>query len=100
MGGGAWEAAASGVTDRQVVTRLARTQDGEIQLETFAEWPLFSHETYRFRASSDGHVRLEVTIPLDIQAGDRTVSICWSGACHAQTTLHVAARQVGPSASP
>ena len=56
--------------------------------------------TFPFRADASGHVDMTFTVPVGIGAGDHLVKICWSGACHAQQTLHVTELVVAPSPSP
>src|SRR4029077_13690043 len=41
---------------------------------------------------------VEVTVPRNTDPGDHLVKLCWSGSCHAQTTLHIEA--AAPTASP
>ena len=59
---------------------------------------------HRFVVHSDasGNVTSTITVPGDTPAGDHTVRICWSGACHAQATLKVvgSVALASPGASP
>ena len=63
-------------------THLPRNQSGQIRLESVLH-------TFAFRAADNGNVTFDLTVPSDIETGDHTVSICWSGSCHAQTKLRV-----------
>jgi hypothetical protein len=57
---------------------------------------------FPFVAGPNGSVNLEVTVPADINVGDHIVRICWNGACHSPTVLHVVAgvAQATPSPNP
>ena len=63
-------------------THVPRNQPGEIHLESVLH-------TFAFRAADNGNVTFDLTVPNDVETGDHTVSICWSGSCHAQTKLRV-----------
>jgi hypothetical protein len=65
-------------------THLPRNQAGEIQL-------LSATYTYRYLANSNGDVKQDIFIPLEINLGNHEVHVCWSGACRLQTTLRVVA---------
>ena len=65
-------------------THVPRNQSGQIHLESVLH-------TFAFRAADNGNVTFDLTVPSDIETGDHTVSICWSGSCHAQTKLRVVA---------
>ena len=75
-------------------SNVPANQAGEIQL-----WSAL--HTYSFRANANGQVKVTLTVPRDIGAGDHQVKICWSGSCHAEATLHVLVRvaQATPSAT-
>jgi Serine/threonine protein kinase len=81
--------------DKLTVTasHLPGNQNGEIQL-------LSVLHTFPFTADGGGNASVEITVPVDAGIGDHTVSICWSGACHAPTTIVVTAPLVLPSPSP
>jgi protein kinase-like protein len=63
---------------------VPRNQAGEIQL-------VGTTRSVAFHANASGDVSVEMTVPAGISAGDYVLRICWSGACHAQTTLRVIA---------
>jgi tRNA A-37 threonylcarbamoyl transferase component Bud32 len=84
--------------DRLVVSasHLPANQGGEVEL-------LSQVRSFPFRADAHGNVTVELTVPRDIGAGDHVVKVCWSGACHNSTTLHVTAPALTsptPSSSP
>jgi serine/threonine protein kinase len=57
--------------------------------------------TYPFRADDKGNVRGTIYLPYELELGDHILRICWSGACHAEKTLHVVASLgLVPSPSP
>jgi serine/threonine-protein kinase len=74
-------------------SHLPANQNGEIQL-------LSVLHTYPFTADGNGNVNVEITVPVDAGIGEHTVSICWSGACHAHTTVVVTAALALQSPSP
>ena len=74
-------------------SHLPANQNGEIQL-------LSVLHTYPFTADGNGNVNVEITVPVDAGIGEHTVSICWSGACHAHTTVVVPAALALQSPSP
>ncbi|HEY5629820.1 MAG TPA: serine/threonine-protein kinase [Candidatus Limnocylindrales bacterium] len=47
--------------------------------------------TFPFRSGPNGHVDVTVNVPVGIDPGDHQLKLCWSNACHAETTLHVLA---------
>jgi hypothetical protein len=57
---------------------------------------------FPFRSNKYGDVSETLVIPSDLPAGDLSVRICWSGSCHAESTLHViaTAAPVAPTATP
>jgi len=63
---------------------VPRNQAGDIQL-------VGTTRSVAFHANASGDVSVEMTVPAGISAGDYVLRICWSGACHAQTTLRVIA---------
>ncbi len=63
-------------------SHLPRNQPGEIQL-------LSRLSVFPFRADGNGDVMREIVVPNDTGIGDHLVKVCWSGTCHAETTLHV-----------
>jgi len=81
--------------DKVVVTvnRLPANQGGELQL-------LSPVRTFPFRADANGNVSVEVSVPRDIGAGDHLIRLCFDGACHAETTLHVTALVAPGTPSP
>ena len=81
--------------DKVVVTvnRLPANQGGELQL-------LRPVRTFPFRADANGNVSVEVSVPRDIGAGDHLIRLCFDGACHAETTLHVTALVAPGTPSP
>jgi serine/threonine protein kinase len=78
-----------------MASHLPQNQAGNIELHSLLR-------TYPFRADGNGNVRGTIFLPSDIDPGDHLLRICWSGACHAETTLHVIASVAiaSPSASP
>jgi hypothetical protein len=72
--------------DRLVVSasHLPANQSGEVQL-------LSQVRSFPFRADAQGNVTVELTVPRDIGEGDHVIKLCWAGACHNSTTLHVTA---------
>ena len=72
--------------DQVVVTakHVPGNQSGEIRLQSVLH-------TFPFRAGADGNVRVNLTVPNDIETGDHLLRICWSDLCRAQTTLKVVA---------
>jgi Protein kinase domain len=81
--------------DAVVVTadRLPADQAGRVEL-----WS--AQYTFPFRASSSGHVEVTFTVPMDIDAGDHLVKLCWNGSCRLTQTLHVLAPVASVSPSP
>jgi eukaryotic-like serine/threonine-protein kinase len=63
-------------------THLPANQVGEVQL-----WSAL--RTFPFRADSNGNISVQMLVPRDIHLGDHLVKLCWSNACHVQTTLTV-----------
>jgi serine/threonine-protein kinase len=63
-------------------THVPAHQDGTIQL-------LSARYDFSFRSDANGKAITDITIPLEIGAGDHTVKICWASRCHASATLHV-----------
>jgi serine/threonine-protein kinase len=63
-------------------THLPANQVGEVQL-----WSAV--RTFPFRADSNGNISVQMLVPRDIHLGDHLVKLCWSNACHVQTTLTV-----------
>jgi hypothetical protein len=61
---------------------VPRNQSGYIEL-------VGTVRTVQFHAGANGDVSVEMIVPALAPAGDYIVRICWSGSCHAQTTLHV-----------
>ena len=53
--------------------------------------------SFSFQADGHGNLQVEVTVPRNIDPGDHLVKLCWSGSCHAQTTLHINAASPTPS---
>lgn len=83
-------------------THVPANQSGEIRLESVLH-------TFPFRApNSGGDVRVDLTVPDDIETGQHLLRICWNGLCRAQTTLQVVAGVAlnspvpsgGPTSSP
>jgi serine/threonine protein kinase len=81
--------------DTVVVTadRLPANQAGRVEL-----WS--AQYTFPFRASSSGHVDVTFTVPVDIDAGDHLVKLCWNGVCRMTQTLQVLAPVASVSPSP
>ena len=83
--------------DSVVVTasHVPRNQAGNIELHSVVH-------LYPFKADGNGNVRGTVFLPDDLAAGDHILRICWNGACHAETTLHVvgSVALASPTASP
>jgi hypothetical protein len=63
-------------------THVPANQTGVVEI-------LSQRYTFPFIAGSNGSVNLEITVPVDISLGDHIVRICWNGACHSPTVLHV-----------
>ena len=78
-----------------IATRVPANTNGQIELYSTVH-------TFPFRADGSGKVAIGITVPRDIGLGDHLVKLCYSGSCHAQQTLHVAARSAlaTPSAYP
>ena len=75
-------------------TNLPANQQGEVQLRS-------ALHTVPFQADSNGSVTVYLTVPLDTEAGEHTVWICWRSSCHASASLLVlAAPAPSPSPSP
>src|SRR4029077_17619079 len=83
--------------DTVVVTgaHLPANQVGEVQL-----WS--DLRAFPFRADSNGNASVQMLVPRDIHLGDHLVKLCWSNACHVQTTLTVTSpvALVTPTSSP
>jgi hypothetical protein len=65
-------------------THLPANQVGEIELFS-------ALRAFPFRADSNGNISVQILIPRDIHLGDHLVKLCWTNACHVQTTLTVVA---------
>jgi serine/threonine protein kinase len=65
-------------------SHLPANQSGEIEV-------IGSVRTASFRADGGGAFSVQVTVPRDIVVGDHIVRMCWSGACHGESTMHVTA---------
>jgi serine/threonine-protein kinase len=74
-------------------SHLPANQNGDIELHSVLQ-------TFPFTADANGNASVEITVPPDSALGDHTISVCWSGSCHAQTILHVAAALPSPTPSP
>jgi hypothetical protein len=74
-------------------SHLPANQSGEIDLHS-------ALQTFPFTADGNGNAEIEITVAPDSALGDHTISVCWSGSCHAQTILHVIAALPSPSPSP
>ena len=74
-------------------SHLPANQSGDMQL-------LSIPHSFPFTADFNGNVSVDVTVPLDSAIGDHTISVCWSGSCHAQATLHVTQALPSPSPTP
>jgi hypothetical protein len=74
--------AARGDVVRVTAAHVPANQAGEIQM-----WSVV--HTFPFRADANGDVAMDLMVPHDINLGDHVLKICWSNACHKQTTLHV-----------
>ncbi len=74
-------------------SNLPANQNGEIQL-------LSVLHVFPFTADGGGNLVAEITLPLDIEVGDHTISLCWNNSCRAHTTLVVTAALPSPSPSP
>jgi hypothetical protein len=76
-------------------THLPANQVGEVQL-----WSAV--RAFPFRADSNGNISMQMIVPRDIRLGDHLVKLCWSNACHVQTTLTVVSpvALVTPGSSP
>jgi serine/threonine protein kinase len=74
-------------------SHLPANQNGDVELHSVLQ-------TFPFTADANGNATVEITVPPDSALGDHTISVCWSGSCHAQTILHVAAALPSPSPSP
>jgi tRNA A-37 threonylcarbamoyl transferase component Bud32 len=83
----------AGDTLTVTASHLPASQNGEIQLRSVLH-------TFPFTADGSGNASVQITVPVDAGIGDHTVSICWSGTCHAQTTIVVTAPLALPSPSP
>ena len=76
-------------------SRLPANQVGDVELfSALREFP--------FRADSNGNISVQMVLPRDIRLGDHLVKLCWSNACHVQTTLTVTSpvALVTPTSSP
>jgi hypothetical protein len=76
-------------------TNVPADQAGDIQLRG-------TSYSFPFRSDRGGNVRESLVVPSDTPVGYVGVKICWSGSCHAESTLHVivAAAPVASSATP
>lgn len=74
-------------------THLPANQSGDIELRSVVH-------SFPFTADANGSVSVEITVPLDSGIGAHTISVCWSGSCHGQTSLQVTAALPSPSPSP
>src|SRR5216683_4016993 len=74
-------------------SRLPANQNGEIQL-------LSTVHTFPFHASAGGEVSVSIRVPLNIGAGDHTLSLCWNASCRLSATLHVLAPVAFATPSP
>jgi serine/threonine-protein kinase len=76
-------------------TNVPANQAGDIQLRG-------TSYSFPFRSDRGGNVRETLVVPSDTPVGYVGVKICWSGSCHAESTLHVigAAAPVASSATP
>jgi hypothetical protein len=63
-------------------THLPANQSGFVQV-------LSQPYDFPFKAGPNGSFSVEMIVPSGIGFGDHIVRLCWSGACHAQATLHV-----------
>ncbi len=72
---------------------LPANQSGDIQLLSILH-------SFPYTADDFGNVSLQITVPADSAIGDHTISVCWSGSCHAHATLHVTAALPSPSPTP
>jgi serine/threonine protein kinase len=50
--------------------------------------------------ASGGGVTMTIAIPVQTPPGDYTISVCWDGACHASTSVHVLPGVASPSVQP
>src|SRR5262249_25616240 len=73
--------------------RLPANQAGRVELRS-------AQSSYPFRATAAGHADVTFTVPVDIDAGDHQVKLCWSGACRLTQTLQVLAPVASVSPSP
>jgi serine/threonine-protein kinase len=74
-------------------SHLPANQSGDIELRS-------ALHAFPFTADGNGNASVEITVPADSAIGDHLISVCWTGSCHAQTTLHVTAALPSPSPSP
>ena len=76
-------------------SHLPANQSGDIEMRSVLH-------AFPFTADGNGNASVEITVPADSAIGDHLISVCWTGSCHAQTTLHVttALPSPSPSASP
>jgi hypothetical protein len=74
-------------------SRLPANQSGDIELRSVVH-------SFPFTADGNGNASVEITVPVDSGIGNHTVSVCWSGSCHAQSTLLVTVALPSPSPSP
>lgn len=65
-------------------SHLPSNQSGDIDV-------VGSVRTASFRSDGSGGFSVQVTVPRDIVVGDHIVRMCWGGACHGESTLHVTA---------
>ena len=64
---------------------LPANQSGVVRIESRPR------ELAAFSAGQDGSVEQSVRIPLDEEAGDHSIRLCWSGSCHTVASVHVTA---------
>ena len=74
-------------------SHLPPNQSGDIELHSVLH-------SFPFTADGKGNASVDITVTADSAIGDHIVSVCWTGSCHAQTTLHVTAALPSPSPSP
>jgi eukaryotic-like serine/threonine-protein kinase len=74
-------------------SRLPANQVGEVELFS-------ALRSFPFRADSNGNISVQIVVPRDIHLGDHLVKLCWSNACHVQTTLTVTSPVAVVTATP
>ncbi len=85
--------AARGQTVEVTATHVPAGQAGEIELHSIVH-------TYAFQADGQGRVRVEMTVPDDVELGDHVVKICWANSCHKDAALRVVAGPGEPLPTP